>query len=132
MSGGSCATNVATSSGWAATSASAVTAPPAAREHLDRAGAERLDNGVHVIRLDRRRVLDAAVLAGAAAEAARVISDHGAVGEVRRQRAEAAGVHGLTDHEQRRASVGGRQCAADVIGDVGPGSFKDPGHGSTD
>jgi hypothetical protein len=37
-----------------------------------------------------------AVLAGAAAEAARVICDDGAVGEVRCQRVEAAGRHGLT------------------------------------
>ena len=53
----------------------------AAREHLDRAGAERLDHGVHVAGLDRGRVVDPAVFAGAAAEAARVIGDHRAVGE---------------------------------------------------
>ena len=53
-----------------------------AGEHLDRANAERLDHGVHVVRLDGGRVVDPAVLAGAAAEAARVVGDHGAVGEV--------------------------------------------------
>ncbi len=56
----------------------AATAP----EHLDRADAERLDHGVHVIGLDRGRMVDPAVLAGAAAEAARVSGDHGAVGEM--------------------------------------------------
>ena len=69
-------------------------------------------------------VVDPAVLAGAAAEAARVVGDDGAVGEVRRQRAEAAGVHRLADHEQRRASVGGGQRAVDVVGDVDLGGFK--------
>ena len=69
-------------------------------------------------------MVDPAVSAGAAAEAARVIGDHGAVGEVRRQRVEAAGGHGLADHEQRRASVGGGQRAVDVIGDVGVGGFE--------
>jgi hypothetical protein len=54
----------------------------AAGEHLDRADAERLDDGVHVVGLERRRIVDPAVLAGAAAEAARVVGDHGAVGEV--------------------------------------------------
>ncbi len=52
-----------------------------AREHLDRANTERLDNGVRVLRLDRGRIVDPAVFAGAAAEAARVIGDHGAVGK---------------------------------------------------
>jgi hypothetical protein len=45
----------------------------AAREHLDRAGAERLDDGVHVVRLDRGAMVDPTVLADAAAQAARVI-----------------------------------------------------------
>ena len=53
----------------------------AAGEHLDRADPERLDYGVHVLRLDRGRMVDPAVFAGAAAEAARVIGDHGAVRE---------------------------------------------------
>jgi len=65
-------------------------------------------------------VVGPAVAAGAAAEAARVIRDHGAVGEVRRERAESARVHRLTDHEQRRAAVRGRQRAADVVGDLRP------------
>ena len=43
---------------------------PAAREHLDRASAERLDDGVHIVGLDRGRMVDSAVSAGAAAEAA--------------------------------------------------------------
>jgi hypothetical protein len=97
----------------------------AAREDLDRAGAERLDQRVQILRLDRRRVVDPPVLARAAPEAARVIGDHGAVGEVRRQRGEARGVHGLTDHQQRRASVGGGQRAADVVGDLGVGVIED-------
>jgi hypothetical protein len=79
-----------------------------AREHLDGAGAERLDDGVYVVRLDRGRVVDPPVLADAAAQAARVIGDHGPVGEVRRQRVEAAGDHRLADHEQggRPSTVG--------------------------
>ena len=77
-----------------------------AREHLDGAGAERLDDGVYVVRLDGGRMVDSAVLANATAEAARVIGDHGPVREVRRQRGEAAGLHRLTDHEQRWASLG--------------------------
>jgi hypothetical protein len=92
----------------------------AACEHLDRAGAERLDHGVHVVGLNRGRIVDPPVAAGAAAEAARVVRDHRAVGEVRRQRVEAAGRHRLTDHEQRGASVGCGQRPADVVGDVGP------------
>src|SRR5439155_11024567 len=95
-----------------------------AREHLDRSDAESLDDGMHIACLNGGRVLDLAVFADAAAEAARVIGDHGAVGEVRRQRTEAAGVHGLGDHEQRWTSVGGGQRAADVIDDVGFGGYK--------
>ncbi len=47
----------------------------AAGEHLDRAGAERLDHGVDVGRLNQRRLIDAAVLADAAPKPARVIGD---------------------------------------------------------
>ena len=57
----------------------------AAREHVDRTGAERLDQGVHVVRLDRGRIVDAAVSARAAAEAARVVGDDRAVGEIARR-----------------------------------------------
>ena len=53
-----------------------------AGEHLDRADAECFDHGVHVVRLEGGGVVDPAVFAGAAAEAARVVGDHGAVGEV--------------------------------------------------
>jgi hypothetical protein len=95
-----------------------------AREHLDGAGAERLDDGVYVVRLDCGRVVDPAVLADAAAEAAWVIGDHGTVREVRRQRVEAAGGHRLADHEQRWASVDGGQRATDVVGDLGLGGFE--------
>src|SRR5207249_1290299 len=79
---------------------------------------------VNVVRLDCRGVVDLAVFADAAAEAARVTRDDRAIREVRRQRAEAAGVHRLRDHEQRRASVRGGQRAMDVIDDVGPGGYK--------
>jgi hypothetical protein len=95
-----------------------------AREHLDRPGAARLDDGVHVVRLDRGRIVDPAVLARAAADAARVISDHGAVGKMRRQRGEATGLHGLTDHQQQWAPIGGGQRAMDVIGDVHLGGLQ--------
>jgi hypothetical protein len=112
------------SSGWAVHEREGGHGAPAAREHLGRAGAERLDDGVHILGLDRGRMVDPAVSAGAAAEAARVIRDHRAVGEVRHQRAEAAGVHGLSDHEQRRASVRGGERAVDVIGDVRLGGLE--------
>ena len=118
MSGGSCATSVTTSSGYAATSASAVDRAPAAREHVHRTGAERLDHRVQIARLDRRRVVFPAVSANAAAEPARVIGDNGAVGKVRGQSIEATGGHRLTDHEQRQTSVRGWQRAAHVVGDV--------------
>jgi hypothetical protein len=96
----------------------------AAREHLDRPGTERLDDGVYVVRLDGGRVVDAPVPADAPAEAARVIRDHGAVGEVRRQGGEAAGVHRLPDHVEGWPSVDGGQRAADVVGDLGLGGFE--------
>lgn len=54
----------------------------AACEHLDRARAERPDDRVDVGGLGPERVVDPAVLAGAAAEAARVIGDQRALGEV--------------------------------------------------
>jgi hypothetical protein len=98
--------------------------PATAREHLDRADTERLNDGVYVVRLDRGRMIDPVVFAAAAAEAARVIGDHGAVGEVRSQRTEAAGVHRLADHEQRWASVSGGQRAVDVVDDIDLGGFK--------
>jgi hypothetical protein len=53
---------------------------------------------VHIVRLDGGYVVDPAVFADAATETARVIDNHSAFGEVRRQRAEAAGVHRLPDH----------------------------------
>jgi hypothetical protein len=98
--------------------------PAAAREHLDRADAERVNDGVYVVRLDRGRMIDPVVFAAAAAEAARVIGDHGAVREVRSHRTEAAGVHRLADHEQRWASVRGGQRAVDIVGDVDLGGLK--------
>ena len=97
---------------------------PTAGEHLDRADPERLDDGVHIIGLDGGRVVDAAVLAGAATEAARVIGDHGAIREMRGQGGEAAGLHGLSDHEQRRASVGAGWRSVDVVGDVDLGRLE--------
>src|SRR5215467_5096272 len=99
MRGGSCATRVVTSLGYAVTSASAVTAPPLLANISTGPTPGAPDNGVHIVCLDGGRVVDPAVFADATAEAAWVIGDHGAVGEVRRQRTEAAGVHGLGDHE---------------------------------
>jgi hypothetical protein len=95
-----------------------------AREHLDGAGGERLDDGVDVVRLDRGIVVDPGVLADAAAQAARVIGDHGPVGKVRRQGVEAAGGHRLADHEQRWTAVDGGQRAPNVVGDLGLGGFE--------
>ena len=88
--------------------------PAAAREQLHRTGAERLDKVVQVLGLPLGVVVGAAVGASAAAEAPGIVCD-GAVVEVRREGAEATGVHGLGDHEQRRAPIGGRQVAAHVI-----------------
>src|SRR5690606_35367679 len=69
-------------------------------------------------------VVVSAVLADAAAQAARVVGDHGAVGEVGRKRAEALCRHGLTDHEQRGAPVSGRQRATDVVDEVDLGCLE--------
>jgi len=79
---------------------------------------------VHVGSLDSGRMVVRAVPAGAAAEAPRVVGDHGAVREVRRQRAEAAGVHRLADHEQRWASIGGRERTMNVVDEVNFGESR--------
>jgi hypothetical protein len=97
----------------------------AAGEHLDRSGAERIDHGLDVLRLERRRMVDAAVLARAAPQAAGVVGDDRAVGELRGQGGEAVGVHGLTDHHQRRAPLRGRQRSAHVVGDLGLRGLQD-------
>jgi hypothetical protein len=91
----------------------------AAGEHLDRTGAELLDHAVHILGLDGRRVVDPAIFARAAPDSARVVGDHRAIREVRRQRREAGGVHRLPDHEQRGPAVRRRQRAAHVIDDLG-------------
>src|SRR5712691_6882735 len=121
--GGSCATRHVTSLGYAATSASAVTAPPLLA-NISTGPTPRAHDGVHIVCLDGGSVDYLAIFADAAAEAARVIGDHGAIGEVRRQRTEAAGVHGLGDHEQWWASSSGGQRAVDVVDDVGLDGFK--------
>src|SRR5207248_987907 len=89
-----------------------------------RSGAESLYDAVHIACLDGGIVVDPTIFARAAAEAARVVGDHGAVGKVRRQRAEPAGVHGLADHEQRWTFVSRGQRAVDVIDDVGLGGYE--------
>jgi hypothetical protein len=91
----------------------------AAGEQRDRSGVERRDDGVHVLRLHHRIVVAAVVGANAATEPARVVRDDRAIGEVRRERAEPAGVHGLADHHQHRPAVGGRQRSVDVVGQRG-------------
>ena len=73
----------------------------AAREHLHRAGAKRDDDAVQILGVLLGGVVGPAVVADAAANAAGVVRDDGAVAEVRRECGEAAGVHGSTDHEQR-------------------------------
>ncbi len=90
----------------------------AAGEHLDRPGPECPDDGVHVVGLGLRRVVDPPVPAGAAAEPARVVGDHGPLGEARGERGEAGGVHGMPDHEQRRGSVRGRQRPVNVVHEI--------------
>ena len=67
---------------------------PAAAEEVDRP-AELGDQPVQVVGLLLGGVRGLAVAAGAPAEAARVVRDHGPVREVRRERAEAGRVHGL-------------------------------------
>src|ERR1039457_2497655 len=84
-------------------------------EHLDRADAESPDDSVHIVCMDGRHVVNSAIFAHAATETARVMGDHGAVGEVRCQRAKTAGVHRLPEHEHRWTTVGGGQRALDVV-----------------
>jgi hypothetical protein len=96
----------------------------AAREQLYLPDAQRLDDRVHVVRLNCRVMVDAAVLAGAAAEAARVVRDDGAVRKEGGQRGEAAGLHRLPDHEQRRAPVRRRHGAVEVVGEIGVGRLE--------
>ena len=95
--------------------------PAAAREQLHRSGVERGDDGVDVRGLLLGVVVGAAVAPRAAAEAAGVVRDDGAVGKVRRESAEPTGVHRLTDQHQRRSSVLGRQRPVDVVGHGGSG-----------
>ena len=124
ISGGSCATSVTTSPGWAATSASAVTAPPLLANSSTGPAPSASITACTSSGLDGGRVVGPAVVARAAAEAARVVGDDGAVREMRRQRAEAARVHRLADHQQRRAAVRGGQRAADVVDDLGAGCLE--------
>jgi hypothetical protein len=97
---------------------------PAAREHLGGTSAKGINQGVHVVGLDRGRIVDTAVSARAAAQAARVIRDHRSVRKMGRERGEPLGGHRLTDHDQRRSSVGGGQRAVDVVDDVGFGGLE--------
>jgi hypothetical protein len=97
----------------------------AATEQFHRANAERLDESVHVLGLVGRRVVDPTIRARAPAEPARVIRDHRAVREIRRQRGEAGRLHRLADHEQRWASLGGRQRATHVVDELGRGNPQD-------
>lgn len=69
-------------------------------------------------------MVDPPVLARAATEPARVIDGSGPLREARREPGEARGVRGLPDHEQRRASVCGRQRPANVINEVHVGCLE--------
>ena len=84
-------------------------------EQLHRPGTERVDDAVDVLGVLPGRALGAAVSPGAATQAAGVVGDDGAVGEVRRECAEAAGVHGMTDQHQRRKPSRRGKGTANVV-----------------
>ena len=97
-SGGSCATRIRTSSGCAATRASAFTAPPLLAKMSTGPAAERLDQPVQVVGVLLGRRLARRVGLRAAFDAARVVGHDRAVGEVPGQRREAARAHRRADH----------------------------------
>src|ERR1035441_6442680 len=127
ITGGSWATSVRTWPGWAVTSASPTTAPPllpkpraggggarpdpdagpaAAAEDVGRLPAEHRQQAVDVVGLLFGRHILGGVLAGAVADATRVIGHHRvAVGERAGKPGEAGAVHRRADHEQQRAGA---------------------------
>ena len=78
----------------------------AAGEEVDRAGAERRDQPVQVVGVLVGRGLAGAVGALAALDAARVVGDDRAVGEVAGQGGEAGGAHRRPDDQQDRLGAG--------------------------
>ncbi len=93
----------------------------AAREHVDRSGAERRDDRMHILGLHDGRVGDLAVAACAPPQAAWVVRDHLAVGEVRRQCPKAARIHRLADHDERCMPVLSVPRVGDIVDDLGAG-----------
>ncbi len=73
----------------------------AAGEEVDRPGAERSDDRVHILGLHIRNVGDLSIAAGAPPQATRVVCDHDAVGKVGGEGAKAARIHRLADHDER-------------------------------
>ena len=94
----------------------------AAGEHVDRAPADRVDHGAHVVGMDLRVDLDVRVGALASLRAAWVIGDDRAIGEVRRERREAGGGHRRPDHHEHRSAPG--LALADVVAEHGAGHFE--------
>ena len=86
------------------TRASALIAPPLLAKISTGPAPSASMMRVHVVGLLLGGVVGAAVLARAPAEAARVVGDDGAVGEVRARASKSAGVHGLGDQQQWRAA----------------------------
>ena len=128
-SGGSWATRVATSSGCAATRASALTAPPLLANRSTGPVAQLGDEGVQVGGVHLGRALVGGVLAHAAPDAARVVRDDRAVGEVRGQGVEAARVHRVARHEQGAVAGIRRRGRAHLEHEVDVGRLEGPGLG---
>ena len=104
-----------------------VDGPAAAGEQVDRACADGLDHRAHVGGVDLGGHLEVGVRALAALDAARVVRDDGAVGEVGRQRGEAGGTHRRADHHEHRPAGG--LALADVVAQHGAGHVQLVGHG---
>ena len=123
--GGSCATRVRTCSGWRATRASALTAPPLLAKMstgpASSAAISRCRSSAWLV----RRGLGGIVGAYAALDSAGVVGHDGAVVEVSGQGAEPAGAHRRPDDQQGRR--GARVVAADVVVQHGAGHVQGVG-----
>jgi hypothetical protein len=70
-----------------------LTAPPLLAKKVDRPPSDRLDKPMQVVGVNVGRHRAGWIGLHAALDAAWVVGDHGAVGEVLRQRAESGGAH---------------------------------------
>ena len=104
-----------------------VDGPAAAGEQVDRPGPSSAMRACRSVACMLGGALVGAVLAHAAPDAARVVRDDGAVGEVGGQGVEAAGVHGVTRHEQGGVAGIRRGGRAHLEHEVDVGRLEGPG-----